>query len=108
MFEQLKSELEQTPPLSRGAELNMTSLLAFPPGLRQLLTWIMRQKLVQVNKVAEHLGQDEAATQVLMDLLSQKGMVEEERSAEGPQYQVPMRSSRNYRVPERVWKALDD
>lgn len=108
MFEQLKSELDQTPPLSRGVELNMTNLLSFPPGLRQLLTWIMRQKLVQVGKVAEYLKLDEPNAQILMDLLSQKGLVEEEHSAGGPQYQVPVRSSRNYRVPERVWKALDE
>jgi hypothetical protein len=108
MFAQLKRELDQVPPLAEAGELNMSNLLGFPPGLRQLITWIMRQKLVQVGKVASFLGLDEPTSQTLMDLLVQKGFVEEASSAEGPQYQVPVRSSRNYRVPERIWKVLDD
>lgn len=108
MFAQLKRELEQVAPLKGDVELNMTSLLAFPPGVRQLTTWMMRQKLVQVSGVAKFIGQDESTTQALMDLMVQKGLVEEEQSADGLQYLVPVRSSRNYRVPERIWKALDD
>lgn len=108
MILQLKRELEQVSPIGGGVEMNMTSLLAFPPAVRQLVTWIMRQKLVQVASVADYLKQDEPATQDLLDLLVEKGLVEEERSAEGRQYLVPVRSSRNYRVPERIWKALDE
>jgi hypothetical protein len=108
MFEQLKLELDQTPPVTGAVELNMTSLLGFPPGLRQLLTWILRQKVVQAARVAEFIREDEQTAQTLMDLLSQKGLVEEEQGEEGVHYLVPVRSSRNYRVPERVWKALDE
>ncbi len=108
MYAQLIRELEQVTPIGGDVELNVTSLLSFPPAIRQFITWIMRQKLVQVGNVASYLNQDESATQTMMDLLVQKGLVEEERSAAGLQYQVPVRSSRNYRVPERIWKALDD
>ncbi len=108
MYAQLIRELDQVSPISGEVELNVTSLLSFPPAVRQLITWIMRQKLVQVDGVAGFLDQDELTTQGMMDLLVQKGLVEEERSEKGLQYQVPVRSSRNYRVPERIWKALDE
>ncbi|GAP13671.1 hypothetical protein LARV_01426 [Longilinea arvoryzae] len=108
MYAQLIRELEQVSPITRDVELNVTNLLSFPPAVRQFITWIMRQKLVQVNSVTSFLDQDEPTSQALMDLLVQKGLVEEERSAKGLQYQVPVRSSRNYRVPERIWKALDE
>ncbi len=109
MFDQLKRELDQAPAVTTAADLNMSNLLTFPPGIRQLVTWIMRLRVVHVSKVAEYLGQDEPNTQALMDLLIQKGLVEEDRSTGELHYQVPsVRSSRNYRVPTRVWKALDE
>ncbi len=108
MFEQLKLELDQVPQVTQADDLNMTSLLTFPPGLRQLITWIMRQRVVNVNTVAEYIGQDKMHTTWFMDLLVKKGLVEEEHSTGQLQYQVTVRSSRNYRVPARVWKALDE
>lgn len=108
MFEQLKSELDQTPSVKVTGPLNMTSLLVLPPGIRQLLTWVMRQKVVQADSIAQYIGQDETATQIVINSLVQKGLLEEERTEKGAIYQVPIHSSRNYRVPDKVWKAIDD
>jgi hypothetical protein len=108
MLDQLKSELDQIGLSGEAVEVNMTSLLNFPPRLRQLITWIMRQKVVQVAGVAQFLEISERETQVLMDRMVKKKLIEEEQSADGAHYLVPVHSTRNYRVPERVWKALDE
>lgn len=108
MFDQLKGELDQAPQIDSTTSLNMTSLLTFPAELRQFMTWIMRQKTVQVSKVAQYFGQEEPAAQELLELMVKKGLIEEVQSAEGMNYQVPVRSSRNYRVPDRVWKAINE
>lgn len=108
MLDQLKGELAETPSVKVTGPLNMTSLLVLPPGLRQLLTWVMRQKVVQVNTVAQFLEQEECAVQSLIDSLVKKGLLEEERTENGAIYQVPIHSSRNYRVPDKVWKAIDE
>lgn len=108
MFSQLKAEIEAMPPSFEAGELDMTRLLVFPPGIRQLLTWMMRQRVVQVEAVAEHIGEDVPTTQALIDRMIQKGLLEEARSQTGTLYQVPIRSSRNYRVPVQVWKAIDE
>lgn len=108
MFAQLLAEFEALPASFDTGELNMTRLLVFPPGMRQLLTWMMRQKVVQVSAVAAYLEQDEPTTQAFLDGLIHKGLLEEARSQTGRLYQVPIRSSRNYRVPDQVWKAIDE
>jgi len=108
MFAQLLAEFETMPPSFAAGELNMTRILVFPPGMRQLLTWMMRQKVVQVAAVAEYLEQDEVTTQAFLDEMIRKGLIEEARSQTGTLYQVPVRSSRNYRVPDQVWKAIDE
>ena len=108
MFPQLKAEIEVMPPSFEAGELNMTRLLVFPPGTRQLLTWMMRQRVVQVEALAEYIGEDEPTTQALINMLIQKRLIEEARSQTGTLYQVPIRSSRNYRVPDQVWKAIDE
>lgn len=108
MFAQLLAEIEALPSSFDTGELNMTRLLVFPPGLRQLLTWMMRQKVVQMAAVAEYLAQDEPTTQAFLEGMIRKGLIEEARSQTGTLYQVPIRSSRNYRVPDQVWKAIDE
>lgn len=108
MFAQLLAEFEALPPSFDTGELNMTRLLVFPPGMRQLLTWMMRQKVVQVVAVAEYIGQDEPTTQTFLDGMIRKGLIEEARGQTGTLYQVPIRSSRNYRVPDQVWQAIDE
>lgn len=108
MFPQLMAELEDLPPSFEAGELNMTRLLILPPGLRKLLTWMMRQKNLQVATVAAYIGEEEPATQELMDRLVGRGLLEVEPGKTGALYQVPIRSSRNYRVPDQVWKAFDE
>jgi len=108
MFAQLLAEFETMPSSFAAGELNMTRILVFPPGMRQLLTWMMRQKVVQVAAVAEYIGQDESTAQSFLEGMIHKGLIEEARRQTGTLYQVPIRSSRNYRVPDQVWKAIDE
>lgn len=108
MFQQLKKELKEMPPLSSPGQVNMSDLIAFPDGIRKLLNWMVRQKIVQVATVANFLGEDEDSAQELIDVMVKKGLVEEVKTDQGTQYQVTIRSAKKYRVPDKIWKAIDE
>lgn len=108
MFQQLKKELKEMPPLSSPGQVNMSDLITFPDGIRKTLNWIVRQKIVQVATVASFLGEDEDSAQELIDVMVKKGLVEEVKTDQGTLYQVTIRSAKKYRVPDKIWKAIDE
>jgi hypothetical protein len=108
MFLQLKKELKEIPPLSSPGKVNMSDLIAFPDGIRKMLNWMVRQKVVQVATVINFLGEDESSAQELIDELVNKGLVEEIITDQGPQYQVTIHSTKKYRVPDKIWKVIDE
>lgn len=109
MVPQLKTELEQMEPVTDAHELNMTNILQFPPATKQLLIWMMRQKVVNPKALAEHLNEDFISALEILGLMVRKGLVEEIKTEHGEEgYTISIRSSRNYRVPDKVWKAIDE
>jgi hypothetical protein len=109
MYQDLKRELDELPPLTSADELTMTNLLKYPENLRQFLTWMMRQKVVQVETVGNHIEQDFFTTLAFLGQLVKKGLIEEMHSDSGEkEFTISVRSSRNFRVPDRIWKVFDE
>jgi hypothetical protein len=104
MYENLIDELE-----SVGAVdgVIMSDLLMYPEGLRHLLSWMMKQKSVQFDDLSGLFEQEAINTRQVLDLLIEKGLVEEVKKENEDQYQVPVKTSRNYRVPKKIWDVFD-
>lgn len=105
MFNQIKSELES---LDSVNGLHMSDLLEFPQTLSQLLTWMVREKTIQLEELAAYVERDQTDTRALLELLISKGFVEEVKKEDEEQYQVHMKPTRNYRVPKSIWQVLDN
>ena len=110
MYQELKHELDEFPALEEGKELTMTDVLQLPDNLRLFLTWMMRQKVVPPEAVAKYIEKDFFATLELIGQLVKKGLIEEAGQTEDneKQFTVSVRSSRNFRVPDKIWKVFDE
>jgi hypothetical protein len=110
MYQDLKRELDEIPALEDGKELTMTDVLQLPENLRLFLTWMMRQKLVPPESVGKYIEQDFFTTLSFLGHLVKKGLIEETQAAEDheKQFTVSVRSSRNFRVPDKIWKVFDE
>lgn len=110
MYQELKNELEEFPALEEGKELTMTDVLQMPDNLRVFLTWMMRQKVVPPEAVAKYIEIDFFTALGLLGQLVKKGLIEETAHTEDheKQFTVSVRSSRNFRVPDKIWKVFDE
>lgn len=111
-FTSLIAELEKLGP-AKG--LTMSDLLNFPEALGNLLGWMIKQNSVTAESVAEYLGRDLQSTRELLSLLMTKGLAEItfklpeiDPTEQDTQFQVTIRSSRNYRVPKNIWQVFDE
>jgi hypothetical protein len=110
MYQDLKRELDEFSPLAEGDELTMTLVLKLPDNLRAFLTWMMRQKIVQPETVAKYIEQDFFTTLGFLGQMVKKGLIEEAGQTHDneKQFTVSVRSSRNFRVPDKIWKVFDE
>jgi len=110
MYQDLIHELDEFPELEEGKELTMTDVLQMPDHLRLFLTWMMRQKVVPPEAVAKYIDQDFFTTLDLLGQLVMKGLIEEaaHMDEKEKQFTVSVRSSRNFRVPDKIWKVFDE
>ncbi len=77
LYETLVSELEAVAPISG---LLMTDILDLPDALRQVVRWILRQKYVAQPDLASYLNIDDDTSIPLVEMLLQKGYLEESKA----------------------------
>jgi hypothetical protein len=88
--------------------IDMNQLLNLSTELSQLLSWMVRQRGFQAEDVSGFLSCDPADTQILLERLISKSLVEEVKDTQMYQVQVaPSRASRKYRASNDVWKVFD-
>ena len=105
MFEHLIQELEGVAAVDG---LNMTDLLLFPENLRLFLNWMVRKKnSVQIEDIAGYIQSDPAETRQLLEMLIDKGFIEEIKKNDEEEYKLHVKSSRNYRVPNKIWEVFE-
>lgn len=105
MIEQLKTELDA---LENVTGVSMSDLVAFPENLRQVLNWMIRKKVFQLEDLEKFIATEESAARPLVEEMLEKGLLEEIGDQEDEQFRVQMKTSRNYRVPSNIWQALDE
>jgi hypothetical protein len=103
-FNTLKRDVES---MAEVEGLTMTDLLTFPDDLRLLLNWMMRENGVQIEEMASYLAQEVNEARMLLEKMIEKGLIEEIKKKEEEQYQVLVKSSRNYRVPKKIWQVIE-
>lgn len=90
------------------AGLRMADVLSLPDELRSLVNWMTREGPVSLSKAAAHIGQDQAATQRLLESLVEQDLVQEERDGRTLHYSVRFAPRRRRELPDDIWQALDE
>ncbi len=73
-YDTLISELEAVPTVSG---LIMTDILTLPEAVRQFIQWVLRRKNVTFGELADYLEGDDEHTRRVIDLMAEKGFLEE-------------------------------
>ena len=85
LYETLVSELGAVAPIPG---LLMTDILDLPDAIRQVVRWILRQKYVSLPELAAYLGIDNDTTLSVIEMLTQKGFLEESKETKNKQYRI--------------------
>ncbi len=88
--------------------LDMGNILDLPDGEREIITWMLREKSVDLAHMAAHLGQDETHARATLDSLVEKGYVREIDIKGNVEYRVRLKPKRKVNMPSNLWAALED
>jgi transcription initiation factor IIE alpha subunit len=104
-FQSIMGELES---LEATDGLHMSGMLDISQELRQMLTWMIRQKRFQDEQVAEYLELDLPSIRKLLYVLLYKGFITEAAEEEPGQYRTKITVKPKFRVPKDILDMLDD
>jgi len=105
LFGRLEAELTAR---EKSPGLTMSDVLDMPDGQRQLINWLLRQRIADLAQVAHFLDCDEAAVRETLAGLVEGGLVREFEQRGTLRYQVRLAPKRGRTMPENLWQALDD
>ena len=84
----------------------MADVLTLPDPLRRLATWMLRQKVVSLEEVVAHLGQETDQVRSLLETLVGQGFAQVHNQDSVPRYRMRL-LSRQRRQPTRdLWQTL--
>ena len=106
--ETLNQLLQEVNTMQESGRLEMGELLEASDELRQLLIWMVRQKQFEVADVAEQTGLGSSGSKDLINALLRKGILHITDSEKVDKFSTTMRFVPKYKVPEDIWKALED
>ena len=104
VFGRLQSELEAR---EKAAGLSMVDILTLPDTPRRLMSWMLRQEEVTLQKLAAHVGHDEATAQAMVAELVEQGFVREMNLKGEQRYHVRLAPKKKRDLPADLWRALD-
>ncbi len=105
LFDRLQNEVTAR---EKSPGLTMSDIFALPDSSCRLLSWMIRQGQVEVEKIAAFLEQDEPATRLMLSNLVQEGFVREIVLPDKTLYQVRLAQKQNRKMPGNLWKAIED
>ena len=82
LFDRLQKEIES---LDESSNLTMTAVFMLPKALTKLLSWIIRNKRVQISDLAAYFEQSDESVQPVVNALVEKKFIEFEEN-EGKTY----------------------
>ena len=92
LFDRLKQELES---LDEASNLTMTAVFMLPKALTKLLSWIIRNKRVQIDTLATYFEQSTEVVSPVIASLVEKNFIEQAEDVGGVYYQVNLGSPKN-------------
>ena len=88
--------------------LDMGNILDLPDDEREIITWMLREKSVNLAKMAAHLGQDETQARATLAALVEKGYIREIDIKGQVEYRVRLKPKRKVNMPSNLWAAIED
>lgn len=86
---------------------SMVDVLALPDLEQELITWIIRQREVNLAEAVAHLNQQEEAVSNMLNSLSQQGFVEILNQDGELRYRTYLAPKQKSRTPNQLWQDLD-
>ena len=86
----------------------MAELLDISDELRRLLTWMVRKRQFSVNDLAKRINVDASAARGLINTMLRKGFIKITETEDVERYSTTMNYVPKYKVPNDIWKALED
>ncbi|HLF90374.1 MAG TPA: helix-turn-helix domain-containing protein [Anaerolineales bacterium] len=96
LFERLQRELVS---LDEASNLTMTAVFMLPKALTKLLSWIIRNKRVQIEDLAAYFEQPVETVQPIIDSLVSKKFIERTDEIGETYYQVNLGTQRTKPAP---------
>lgn len=98
LFDRLKQELES---LDEASNLTMTAVFMLPKALTKLLSWIIRNKRVQMEGLASYFEQSVETVRPMVLSLVEKKFIESVEEAGEVYYQVNLGNQKKSAPPPR-------
>jgi hypothetical protein len=96
LFDRIKQELES---LDVASNLTMTAVFMLPKALTKLLSWIIRNKRVQLSQFAEYFEQSEETVRPVLESLVAKKFIEDIEDMDETYYVVNLGAPKNRPTP---------
>jgi hypothetical protein len=88
--------------------LTMADVLGLPDDVRRLITWLIRERTVDMEDLIRFMGSDEAVVRTLLDDLVEKGYVREFERRGAHCVQVRLAPKRGSTMSDSLWQAIDE
>ena len=105
LFGRVEQELqarEKTPGLT------MADILTFPPPMRRLANWLVREREVDLPAAVAFMDGDEATTRAVLSEMVGKGYVLALDIRGETRYRIRLARRRRREVPLDIWQSLDE
>ncbi len=105
LFGRLEQELEAR---EKTPGLSMSDILTMPDNLRRLVSWMIRERQVELEAAEAYLGQSPEEIRALMDNLIEKGYAIEFEMRGKTFFRIRLALKRGREIPLDIWASLDD
>src|SRR5690606_20702866 len=73
---------------------------------RKLVNWMLRQQEVTLDQATAYLDRGEESTQMLLEELLSRGLLEKISGSDGPVYKVRLAHRKGRQLPMEIWQSL--
>jgi hypothetical protein len=87
--------------------LRMADTLTLPDPLRRLVTWMVRQREVDLADVNAFMAQDQGAARTLLDRLVAQDVLAVVEAKGEPRYRIRLARRQGRQLPEKIWQAIE-
>ena len=86
--------------------LELADILLLSEERRKLVNWMLRQQEVTLDQATAYLDRGEESTQMLLEELLSRGLLEKISGSDGPVYKVRLAHRKGRQLPMEIWQSL--